>query len=123
MRVLSGEAGVVAAFVLLIGAAVADDSAQLIGQWIDKLPNGASMVTVFTSTTVAFHGVDPQGNDGPTNTVQVAYKKSSSGAIAITAEDQQGDPLLVTVKDDNTLLMTFPGADPRTLVRQQPAVK
>ena len=122
MRIIKTGAAVLMALVLSVGMAVADDSAQIVGEWLDNLPNGARMITVFTPTSIAFHGIDPQGNEGPTNTVQVTFKKNDKGGIYILA-NQGGDPLSVTVKDANTLLLQFPGADARTLTRQKPAAK
>ena len=44
-------AAVMIALLFSVGAAVADDSSALIGEWLDNLPNGAHMITVFTATT------------------------------------------------------------------------
>jgi hypothetical protein len=113
-------AGAVAGFLMLVGQAVAADvSTPAIGTWIDKLPDGATMVLNFTPDSVSFQPFDQSGRGGAPATMKVTYKKDANGDLQLTPETEVGEPLRVTMKDANTLELQFAGREPRTLTRQK----
>ena len=115
---------VIAGVVMFLGqatvaAVAADDSAPVVGTWVDKLPDGYLMVLSFTATSVAFQPFDAGGKGGAPTTIPVKYKKQSNGDLHLTPEGDVGEPLRVTIKNPNTLELQFQGREPRTLTRQK----
>ncbi len=127
MKVAKILAGVAGLFMLnmgmSIGPALAADSDALIGEWFDKMPNGATMVTVFSAASMTFHGLAPDGSSTPDTTLAVTYKKQADGAISVAPNSMPDQPVTATVKDANTLELRFPGTEVRKLVRHTPDAK
>lgn len=116
-------AGVVAGFLMLATQAMAapDISAPAIGTWVDKLPDGTTMVLSFTRESVSFQPFDANGRGGAPATMPVTYSKDANGDLQLKPETEVGEPLRVTIKDSNTLELQFVGRAPRTLMRQKDA--
>ncbi|MSO72051.1 MAG: hypothetical protein EXQ84_00370 [Rhodospirillaceae bacterium] len=97
----------------------ADDTAPIIGRWVDRLPDGTAMITGFSAHTVTFYSVNAQGMSmGPPTTITVQYRKLSDGALLATPIGDIGEPLMVKVKND-IMVLTFEGLPPRTLMREK----
>ena len=121
MRIVRIGAAVVGFFMLLGQAMAADDTAPIIGRWVDRLPDGNSMITGFTAHTVTFYSVNAQGMSlGPPTTITVQYRKLADGSLLATPVDAFGEPLMVKVKND-IMVLTFEGLAPRTLTREKAA--
>lgn len=116
-------AGAIAGMLMMLGQAVAaaDISAPAIGVWIDKLPDGTTMVLSFTPESVSFQPFDTNGRGGAPATMPVSYKKQPNGDLQLTPQTDVGEPMRVTVKNADTLELQFVGREPRTLMRQKEA--
>lgn len=102
----------------LAGQSRAADPSLLIGKWIEKLPDGAGAVTEFTATTMATYGVDTAGAPtGKPKIVDVTYRNLGE-SIAITVVG--GDGLLAVVRNQNAIVLEFPGAGGHQLKRMLP---
>ncbi len=119
MRIVGIGAAIVG-FLMLAGQAMAaDDTAPIIGRWVDRLPDGNAMITQFSPRTVTFFSVNGQGMSmGPPTTITVTYRKMPDGSLLATPIDDFGEPLNVKVKND-IMVLTFEGLAPRTLMREK----
>jgi hypothetical protein len=101
------------------GAAVAADPGLLSGSWVERLPNGASMVTEFASSTIYSYALDPSGKRLPAgNKMNVTYRDLDRSSIGI--DFQGGGGFMVIVKDPQTIILDFPGVGVHQLTKLQP---
>jgi len=122
--------GAALAGLFMVGQAMAaspgDLSAPVIGVWVDKLPDGSSMMIDFASHGVTFHTMDTRGmGSGPPTTISVQYRKMPNGSLMLVPTGDVGEPMAVRVNGPDVMVIQFEGMQPRTLVRQkeQPAQK
>ena len=111
--------------VMLLSAYVAgaDETNPLLGKWEEKRPNGSKMVWEFTATTIAFSPVDASGKQTRSgNKAEISYRKLDR-SYAIEFKNENGKPgggIMAIVKDENTMVLDFPGAGAHTLIRVRP---
>ena len=103
---------------VFIQTATAADPAQLIGKWVEHLPNGAAMITEFTPTTISFYAVDPSGKPNTDPKPQDVTYRDLGETIAI--EFKGGGGLMAMMKDQQSIILIFPGMGSRPLTRVQP---
>lgn len=96
-------------------AARAGDPAQLFGKWVEKLSNGAQMVTEFTPTSISFYGVDPSGKPGTASKPQDVTYRDLGDTIAI--EFKGGGGIMALIKDHDSMVLIFPGMGSHPLTR------
>ena len=89
-------AGALAGLVLcLSGPVIAAESDPIIGQWIDKLPDGNAMIVEFTVDKISFTGVTVEGSHVPSSVFPVRYKKEGDGKCVVSkASKKKGDSIL-----------------------------
>ena len=91
----------------------------LIGQWVDQLPDGAAMITEFSSDSVSFWSIGPNGAQSAVNTAPINFEARSDGAVDISIAGQGDTALTVVVRGVNTIELIFPGMSSRRLSRYQ----
>ncbi|HTW34014.1 MAG TPA: hypothetical protein VMD53_05290 [Rhizomicrobium sp.] len=90
--------------------------AQIFGKWVETGPNGTEMVTEFTATTAWSYGLDPSGNRvGNSTRFPVTYKDIDPSTIQV--DTSAGDRFLLHIRNDDTIVMEFPGVGVHTLTR------
>jgi hypothetical protein len=109
---------VVALGMLSADPANAADLAQLVGKWMEKLPKGGAMVTEFTPTSISFYGVDPNGKPNPGSKPQDVTDRDLGQTIAI--DFKGGGGIMAMMKDQNSMVLIFPGMGSHSLSRMQP---
>ncbi len=120
MKVLKSAAAV-AGFVLCLSAsAFAAENDPIVGQWIDKLPDGNAMIIEFTLDRISFQGMTVEGSLVPPSVFPAIYKKEGDGQFTVAIEGQPQDPMAVMVTGKDKLSLKFPGRDSRDLVRYVP---
>ena len=117
----------IAGFSFLSFAALADVGNPLIGKWVEKFANGASMQTEFTTTSISSTPMDAAGKpSGSTITAQVTYKnlghneKMGDGySIDFVTPDGKpaGPGIMGYLKTPDALELDFPSASTHNLKR------
>jgi hypothetical protein len=102
----------------IIRAAHAADPTQLIGKWVEHLRNGAAMITEFTPNTISFYAVDPSGKPNTEPKPQEVTYKDLGQTIVI--EFKGGGGLMAMMKDQQSMVLIFPGMGSHSLTRVQP---
>jgi hypothetical protein len=122
MKYMRLGAMVVGSLMLAGQAMAASDVTPVLGNWVDKLPDGTGMVVGFTEKTVAFTSLDARGrSSGPPTTIAVASKKMADGTLYFTPTGELGEPFEVKMNSAESLEIRFPGLQPRTLAREKAA--
>ncbi len=111
----------------MASAVFADSANPLLGKWVEKFPNGASMLTVFTDKTITSTPADTNGKpSGSAITANITYKslghddKLGDGYnINFVSPDGKSDGpgIMAYVKTPDTLVLDFPGASTHNLSR------
>ncbi len=91
----------------------------LIGQWVDQLPDGAAMITEFSSDSVSFWAIGPNGEQSAVNTAPITFETRSDGDVDISIAGQEDTALTVIVRGVNTIELIFSGMSSRRLSRYQ----
>jgi hypothetical protein len=103
---------------LFIQTANASDPAQLIGKWVEHLRNGAAMIVEFTPTAISFYAVDPSGKRTSEPKPQEVTCKDLGETIAI--EFKGGGGIMAMMKDQQSMILDFPGVGAHRLTPLQP---
>ena|SRR6266480_2262935 len=103
---------------LFAQVAVAGDPSQLFGKWMEKLPNGAAMITEFTPTSISFYAVDQSGQPKTESKPQDVTYRDLGQTVAI--DFKGGGGVMAMPKDQQTMILIFPGMGSHTLIRLQP---
>jgi len=102
---------------LFTQAAMASDPAQIFGKWVQKLKNGASMIIEFTPTTISFYAVDQSGNQkSQPNMQEITYRDLGE---SISIDFKGGGGIMAIVKDQQTVVIDFPGLTAFEVTRLQ----
>lgn len=117
MKILTSAAALTGLAMCLLGPALAADADPIIGRWVDKLPDGNSMIVEFTLTQISFQGVTQAGAAVPPSVFPAMYKKEGDGKFVVAIEGQPNDPMAVMLTGKDKLSLKFPGRDARDLVR------
>ncbi|MGE4061826.1 MAG: hypothetical protein AB7E79_00515 [Rhodospirillaceae bacterium] len=116
MNILTSAAALAGLFLCLLAPASAADN-PLMGQWVDKLPSGASMIIEFSPERISFTNVTPDGNFLPASVFPVTYKPEGREQYVVAIEGQPNDPMAVMLTGPGKISLKFPGRDARDLVR------
>jgi hypothetical protein len=116
MNILKSAAALAGLFLCLLAPASAADN-PLMGQWVDKLPSGASMIIEFKPAQISFTSMTPDGNLLPPSVFPVSYKAEGKDQFVIAIEGQPSEPMAVMLTAPGKLSLKFPGRDARDLVR------
>jgi hypothetical protein len=120
MRQRLGPMLAICALLALTTEANAADPNQLIGKWIEHLPNGSGLITEFTATTISSYPIDKSGKAiGSPLPMKVAYKDLGDSIGVDFADGGRG--VMVLVKDPNDIVLDFPGLGAHQLTRTSPA--
>src|SRR5438132_4916749 len=99
-------------------AAFAADPSQLLGKWIEKFQNAARMVTEFTATTISSYPVNKFGE--PTKQPQPSEVSYRDLGNTIGIDFKAGGGIMAMIKDQNNMVLIFPGMGSRPLTRVEP---
>jgi hypothetical protein len=106
-----------ATLLLYAVAASAADPNPILGQWIERFPNGRGMVTEFKPDSMESYIVDPSGKRlKDVGNFSVTYKNLDPSTIGINFKG--GGGVMVIIKDSDTLILDFPGMGDHTLKKQ-----
>lgn len=119
MKILKSAVALAGLLVSLAGSASAADN-PIMGQWIDKLPSGASMIIEFTAERVSFTNVTADGNFLPASVFPVTYQAQGKDQYVIAIEGQPTEPMAVMITGIGKMSLKFPGRGERDLVRYVP---
>ncbi len=119
MKILKSMLAWAGLVVSLIGSASAADN-PIMGQWIDKLPSGASMIIEFTPERISFTNVTADGNFLPASVFPVTYQSQGKDKYVVAIEGQPSEPMAVMITGTGKMSLKFPGRDERDLVRYVP---
>jgi hypothetical protein len=112
-------------FAVLIGAAVitaaapadAADPATVMGNWIEKLPNGASMLVDLAPNSISFQPVSASGKPaGDAQTAKVTYKALDGDFVAVVFGDGSSG-VMIQRKSADAIVLDFPGVGAHQLTR------
>lgn len=120
MKSLTSMAALAGLSFCLLGQAFAAEADPIIGRWLDKLPDGNSMIVEFTATQISFQGVTQGGAAVPPSVFPAMYKKEGDGKFVVAIEGQPQDPMAVMLTGADKISLKFPGRDARDLVRYVP---
>lgn len=96
----------------------AADPNVIFGQWVQKFPNGNAIVTDFEPNSMESYNVDANGKRGTDvgrGKYQVTYKDRGQSIIGVNLSD--GGMIFIIVKDQDTILLDFPGLGAHVLKR------
>lgn len=115
------SAAIAAGLVLSLSAsALAAEADPIVGQWIDKLPDGNAMIIEFTVDRISFQGMTVDGALVPPSVFPATYKKEGDGQFTVAIQGQPQDPMAVMLTGKDKLSLKFPGRDSRDLTRYVP---
>ena len=117
MKILKSASALAGLVLCLSGPVLAAEADPIIGQWIDKLPDGNAMIVEFTVDRISFTGVTTDGSHVPPSVFPARYKKEGDGKFTVAIEGQPQDPMAVMVMGPGKLSLKFPGRDARDLTR------
>ena len=104
-------------FATYAASSYAADPKSILGQWIEKFPNGAGMVTEFTAQSMESYPVDATGKrTASAGKFPVTYRDLDPSTIGVDFQGGGGG-IMVMVKDANTIVLDFPGVGAHNLKR------
>jgi hypothetical protein len=113
---------IVSILILLANLAHAGEPTKLFGKWKFQAPK-ANIIWEFTSSTITFTSFDFSGKQiSKPNTAQISYISLTDNTWGIdfkTADGKPGGGIMAIIKDENNVILDFPGVGGQTLVREK----
>lgn len=107
-----------AAALALAGPAAAADPKAILGAWVEQLPSGGGIVTVFTDSTISSYGVNAAGERiSAPMTMTVSYRDLGK---TVGVDFKDGGGLLVAIQSPSAITLNFPDAGSHNLTPWRP---
>jgi hypothetical protein len=118
MMIRGSFALAMAGVLVLAAPARAADPKTIMGYWIEQLPGGGGMVTVFTPGAITAFGVNAANERISTPISQAVSYRDLGQTIGV--DFAEGGGLLVAVHGPTSITLDFPDAAPHDLIPWRP---